>query len=46
MTVVNAYLFGGDIESDFGKLSNAVNNPSAEGFLASVKTAVVSSAPP
>jgi hypothetical protein len=37
---------GSDIESDFSELSNVVNNPSAEGFLASVKTAVVSLAPP
>jgi hypothetical protein len=37
---------GSDIESDFSDLSNAINNPSAEGFLASVKTSVVSSAPP
>jgi len=37
---------GSDIESDFSELSRVVNNPSAEGFLASVKTAVVNSAPP
>jgi hypothetical protein len=37
---------GGDVEDDFSELSKAVNNPSAEGFLASVKSSVVSSASP
>jgi hypothetical protein len=35
-----------DIGDSFSELSNVINNPSAEGFLASVKTAVVSAAPP
>ena len=29
-----------------GKLSRAINNPSAEGFLAAVRTSVVDSLPP
>ncbi len=37
---------GGDIENDFSELSKVVINPSAEGFLATVKTSVVSSLPP
>ena len=37
---------GDDIGFDTGELSSAINNPSAEGFIASVKTAVASSAPP
>jgi hypothetical protein len=37
---------GSDIENDLSELSKVINNPSAEGFLAAVKTSVVSSAPP
>jgi hypothetical protein len=35
-----------DVEDDFSELSNVVNNPSADGFRAGLKTSVVSSAPP
>jgi len=34
------------INHDIGILSNSINNPSAEGFLAAVKTSGVSTAPP
>jgi hypothetical protein len=34
------------LEDVFGELSRAINNPSAEGFLAAVKTSVVGSLPP
>jgi hypothetical protein len=37
---------GSDIESGFSELSTVINNPSAEGFLAAVKSSVVSLAPP
>ncbi len=37
---------GSDIENDFSELSNVINNPSAEGFLAAVKTSVVNLPPP
>ena len=34
-----------DIGDDFSELSNAINNPSAEGFLIAVKTSVINSPP-
>jgi hypothetical protein len=34
-----------DIGDDFNELSNVINNPSAEGFIAAVRTSVVNSSP-